>query len=210
MQRSARGAPAYKRAATLWRGDGGRVVTLEYKSKPQGSIESSIGMSFFPPPLAAALGAGGLVPFLALSAPVQSVLPFDTLLKPLRKLMGRPSLKATELQVTYGCCIMSFLGAPHWGWALSSAAAPAGVTAFRLIWGVTPALIAWPLASTPAPASLDALSAGLGLAYAVDAAAWVTRQTPRCYLALRTPLTLVAVLSLQSNREKFTRKDEES
>ena len=102
--------------------------------------------------------------------------------------------------------ILSFLGAPHWGWALSSTAAPPGVTAFRLIWGVTPALIAWPLASTPAPTSLDALSAGLGLAYAVDAAAWVAGQTPRCYLALRTPLTLVAILSLQSNRDRWRNK----
>ena len=160
-------------------------------------------MSLFPPPLAGALGAGGLIPFLATSAPVQLILPFDALLKPLRSAIGRPSLNATELQVTYGCMILSFLGAPHWGWALSSAPAPRGVTAFRLIWGVTPALIAWPLASTPAPASLDALSAGLGLAYAVDAAAWLARQTPRCYLALRTPLTLVAIPSLQSNRDRW-------
>lgn len=150
-------------------------------------------MSLFPPPLAGALGAGGLIPFLATSAPVQLVLPFDALLKPLRNAIGRPSLNATELQVTYGCMILSFLGAPHWGWALSSTAAPRGVTAFRLIWGVT-------------PASLDALSAGLGLAYAVDAAAWVAGQTPRCYLALRTPLTLVAILSLQSNRDRWRNK----
>ena len=163
-------------------------------------------MSLFPPPLAGALGAGGLIPFLATSAPVQLILPFDALLKPLRSAIGRPSLNATELQVTYGCMILSFLGAPHWGWALSSTPAPRGVTAFRLIWGVTPALIAWPLASTPAPKSLDALSAGLGLAYAVDAAAWVAGQTPRCYLALRTPLTLVAILSLQSNRDRWRNK----
>ena len=69
-------------------------------------------MSLFPPPLAGALGAGGLVPFLATSAPVQLVLPFDALLKPLRNAIGRPSLNATELQVTYGCMILSFLGAP--------------------------------------------------------------------------------------------------
>ena len=47
-------------------------------------------MSLFPPPLAGALGAGGLVPFLATSAPVQLVLPFDALLKPLRSAIGRP------------------------------------------------------------------------------------------------------------------------
>ena len=64
-------------------------------------------MSLFPPPLAGALGAGGLVPFLATSAPVQLVLPFDALLKPLRSAIGRPSLNATELQVTYGCMILS-------------------------------------------------------------------------------------------------------
>ena len=126
-------------------------------------------MSVFPPPLAGALGAGGLIPFLATSAPVQLILPFDALLKPLRSAIGRPSLNATELQVTYGCMILSFLGAPHWGWALSSAPAPRGVTAFRLIWGVTPALVAWPLASTPAPASLDALSASNDAGAGVEA-----------------------------------------
>ena len=93
-------------------------------------------MSLFPPPLAGALGAGGLIPFLATSAPAQFVLPFDALLKPLRSAIGRPSLNATELQVTYGCVILSFLGAPHWGWALSSTAAPRGVTALAALVGV--------------------------------------------------------------------------
>ena len=69
-------------------------------------------MSLFPPPLAGALGAGGLIPFLATSAPVQLVLPFDALLKPLRSAIGRPSLNATELQVTYGCMICLLYTSP--------------------------------------------------------------------------------------------------
>ena len=242
-------------------------------------------MALAPPPLAALLGAGGLIPFVAFSQPSRRLLPLDAALGPLRDALGRPSLNPTELQVTYGCSILSFLGAPHWGWAL----APAGpasprLTAFRLLWGVTPALLAWPCASgcprgkrddvastlasaparrrasteysrggrggaatpdarrrrktrtargdaaaatwifrvgrrrygngkngrssfrvrsrnrsTPAPLSLDALSAGLLVAYGVDAACWRARVVPRCYLALRTPLTFVAVASLQSN-----------
>ena len=94
-------------------------------------------MSLFPPPLAGALGAGGLIPFLATSAPVQLVLPFDALLKPLRNAIGRPSLNATELQVTYGCMLLSVNGAPHRGWAFVTSLRRA--PAFRLVWGVTPA-----------------------------------------------------------------------
>ena len=43
------------------------------------------------------------------------------------------------------------------------------------------------------------LSGGLALAYGVDVACWALGLAPRCYLALRTPLTLVAIASLQSN-----------
>ena len=64
--------------------------------------------------------------------------------------------------------ILSFLGAPHWGFALGgSPPASPRANAFRLVWGVTPSLLAWPCASTPAPLSLDALSAGLAAAMAV-------------------------------------------
>ena len=92
--------------------------------------------------------------------------------------------------------ILSFLGAPHWGWALSSTAAPRGH-------GVSVDL-GRDAGADRVAARVDAgagvphaLSAGLGLARRRRAAWWPARP-PRCYLALRTPLTLAPLP--QSNR----------
>ena len=52
---------------------------------------------------------------------------------------------ATTAMITYGACILSFLGAVHWGFALE----PGGVVIDpklnhqRLTFGIAPALIAW-------------------------------------------------------------------
>jgi len=144
-----------------------------------------------------ALGVGGLVPFVALSREGQRLLPHEVWLAPLRELMGRPSLNATELQVTYGAAILAFLGGPHWGFAIRGR-----LTTLQLLWGVTPPLIAWPAASTPAPASLDLLSFGLGASLLVDAAFSLVKLVPWQYLLLRSPLTIVAAWALQSNKQK--------
>jgi hypothetical protein len=55
--------------------------------------------SLLPPPLAAALGLGGLIPFCALSAPGQRALDVRRRLGPARAALDRPSLNGTELQV---------------------------------------------------------------------------------------------------------------
>lgn len=121
-------------------------------------------------------------------------------LAPMRQLFRRPSLNATEVQVTYGCAILSFLGGPHWGFAFARARRP-----MQLLWGVTPPLIAWPAASLPAPGSIDVLSFGLGLSLVVDSLFSFNKLIPRSYLLLRTPLTIVAAWSLQSNRPPWGR-----
>lgn len=146
---------------------------------------------------AIALGAGGLVPFAALSRPGQDALDHELWLRYLRRCFGRPSLSATEVQVTYGCVILAFLGGPHWGFAL--AARPTRARALQLAWGVTPPLVAWPAASLPPPTSIDLVTAGLGTSLSVDALFCFFRLVPLPYLLLRTPLTLVAAASLQSN-----------
>mmetsp|Transcript_5976 Transcript_5976/g.25009 ORF Transcript_5976/g.25009 Transcript_5976/m.25009 type:complete len:161 (-) Transcript_5976:80-562(-) len=150
---------------------------------------------------AVALGVGGLVPFVALSRPGQERLPHEALwLRRLRTAAGRRTLNATECQVTYGCAILSFLGGPHWGFAL--AAAPTRLRTLQIAWGVVPALIAWPCASLPAPASLDGLSVGLGLSLVVDAVFAALRCVPPLYVVVvRAPLTAVAIAALRSNRD---------
>ena len=83
-------------------------------------------MSLFPSPLVAALGAGGLIPFCALSKPGAAQLDVDNRLGPLRQLLGRPSLNATELQVTDGGKVRSLRRAPPWGSFVCPAGRAAG------------------------------------------------------------------------------------
>mmetsp|Transcript_17128 Transcript_17128/g.22231 ORF Transcript_17128/g.22231 Transcript_17128/m.22231 type:complete len:153 (+) Transcript_17128:75-533(+) len=143
------------------------------------------------------LGFGGLIPFVGLSKPGQRFINHEFWLEPLRKAIRRPSLNATEIQVTYGVVILSFLGGPHWGFSFANRRH----NYLQLLWGVTPPLIAWPAASIPAPASLDWISFGLGSSLLVDTIFSRLRCIPLSYLLLRTPLTLIATLSLQSNKQ---------
>lgn len=87
------------------------------------------------PPAALWLGGGGLVPFAILPAVIWLLPSFE--------------LAAQQALLAYGAVILSFLGAVHWGIALTAPRWPV------LAWSVAPALIGW--------ISL-ALSPGLGLA----------------------------------------------
>jgi Protein of unknown function (DUF3429) len=81
----------------------------------------------------------GLIPFLALGATV--------LLSPLE------SQAAIEGLIAYGAVVLSFIGAVHWGFALRDTAHPVngvplppavlGAERELLIFGVTPAIMAW-------------------------------------------------------------------
>lgn len=140
------------------------------------------------PPTALALGALGVVPFIALSTPVS---------KHIAWALPLAVSERTELfQVGYGVAIASFLGGVHWGAALSSPliAGPvaARMAAERLAWGVVPSLLAWPLvAMEPGPASA-LLSALIPALYLVDRRFARRGLLPLWYMALRAPLTLGA------------------
>ncbi|HQT66531.1 MAG: DUF3429 domain-containing protein [Rhodospirillales bacterium 20-60-12] len=85
--------------------------------------------------LAWLLGLGGLLPFLLCAVVI--------MLHPLW------AVGATRALIAYGAVILSFLGAVHWGFALSEGIAPvAGLVGgagqrSRLVFGVAPALLAW-------------------------------------------------------------------
>jgi hypothetical protein len=140
------------------------------------------------PPTALALGAFGVVPFIALSPPVSKhiawLLPFAV------------SERAELFQVGYGVAIASFLGGVHWGAALSSplTAGPvaARMAAERFAWGVVPSLLAWPLVAMEAGPASALLSALLPALYLVDRRFARRGLLPVWYMALRAPLTLGA------------------
>lgn len=58
------------------------------------------------------------------------------------------------VQVGYGACILSFLGAIHWGFEISQYGGNVGVK--RYIYGAAPALIAWPSILLPVDFALIA------------------------------------------------------
>lgn len=81
-----------------------------------------------PPTFVSLLGGAGLIPFVALSKPGQDLMMNENdeyywkqnrhtntdVLQKMGTAIGRTSLNPTELQVTYGCMILTFLGGPHW------------------------------------------------------------------------------------------------
>ena len=82
---------------------------------------------------AVALGFAGIIPFVG-CAIAAWVLSFPWY------------LLAVELQTFYGACILSFLGAVHWGLAMAGYGAKRDAEAMswqRLGWSVGPALLAW-------------------------------------------------------------------
>eukprot|EP00878_Enallax_costatus_P041182 GHUV01047744.1.p1 GENE.GHUV01047744.1~~GHUV01047744.1.p1 ORF type:complete len:170 (-),score=46.35 GHUV01047744.1:199-708(-) len=102
------------------------------------------------------------------------------------------------LQVCYGVTIVSFLGAVHWGVAMSSSLS--GPVAARIanegfVYSVIPSLCAWPAALMEPGAGAVVLSILLPACYGAD---YGRRNIglPQWYMALRLPLTLLATFGM--------------
>lgn len=130
-----------------------------------------------------ALGLGGLLPFLA-SALVAAAGPEGWQPFALRALL------------VYGACILSFLGAVHWGLALHPRPGEERAGPLRMALGVLPALVA-ALALLLPPGWTVALLV-LGLLGTVGAEQWAALKglVPGNYMLLRWVLTVGACLSL--------------
>jgi len=114
------------------------------------------------PAVPLALGLLGALPFVAMSAPM------FTLLQANFELPEALVARRGTLHAGYGATILSFLGGMHWGFAAagcSAAAGAAGAAAaaapLRFAWSVAPSLVAWPALMLPAPAALVTLAGGL-------------------------------------------------
>ena len=133
------------------------------------------------PAAAARLGAAGALPFLATAVAVWLLdSPYD--------------FYALEIQRTYAACILSFMGAVHWG--LAMAAAPERPSAARLAASVLPCLIAWvALLLVPWLGLIVLILTFAGLFF-YDLRAAAAGLTPAWYPNLRRPLTAAVILSL--------------
>jgi hypothetical protein len=77
---------------------------------------------------------------------------------------GLHALAASQM-LLYAGLIASFLGAVHWGAAIHGEQGP---QSSRLIWGVAPALIAWPLLNLPQEIAFAGFAALFGVILLVD------------------------------------------
>lgn len=123
-------------------------------------------------PLPARLfGLGGLIPFLALAVACSAW----------------PELG--EALLAYGATILAFLGAVHWGFALSDGRAPW----WRFGLGVVPALLAWVALLLPVGMGLVLLATGIAATVLVERAAARQGLMTGPYLALRYVLSAGAI-----------------
>lgn len=137
------------------------------------------------PPVVAFLGYTGLIPFVA---PVLAALlgwspwPFG------------PSWSIVQL--SYGAVILSFLGALHWGVAMTSQRLDDATQRFAYLWSVIPSLFAWVALLLAGSLGSLLLSLVFVLQWIMDRRLQAVAQLPDWFIPLRTRLTVGAVASL--------------
>ncbi|NMG01570.1 DUF3429 domain-containing protein [Azoarcus taiwanensis] len=127
------------------------------------------------------LGFSGLLPFIGLAV--------AALVDPMRATLWNHAL------VAYGAIILSFVGALHWGFAMTAGGLSQGERTGRFAWSVMPALIAWAALLLVGASVLFAallLLAGFWLHYLQDRVLAHRADLPAWYLPLRLTLTSVA------------------
>jgi hypothetical protein len=134
------------------------------------------------PAIVAALGYGGLVPFIVFAAAASQG---DT-----HADLSRAALFA------YAAVILSFVGALHWGFAMTAPGLDARQRAHLYRWSVVPALLAWPALLVYAKPAMLLLIVGFVAQYRQDRrlAKQAGREgfLPAWYLPLRLRLSVVA------------------
>lgn len=127
------------------------------------------------------LGYGGLLPFVALAA---------------------TGLWATDAPLwgsallAYGAVILSFVGALHWGFAMSQAGLSDSERTRCFAWSVVPSLLAWPALLLPLAGGSALLIAGFVAHLVQDHRLAARIPVPAWYLPLRGRLTVTACVCL--------------
>jgi hypothetical protein len=138
------------------------------------------------PATVAALGYGGLVPFIVFCAAAsQGDMHAD---------LWRAAL------FSYAAVILSFVGALHWGFAMTAPGLDARQRAHLYRWSVVPALLAWPALLVYAKPAMLLLVVGFAAQYRQDRrlATHAGREgfLPAWYLPLRLRLSVVACVCI--------------
>jgi len=128
------------------------------------------------------LGYGGLLPFLVLT--------------PASLLDHHHGAVWSDALYAYGAIILSFIGALHWGLAMSLPELSERQRSAWFAWSVVPALIAWPAVLFSPPLAAPLLVVGFIAHYLQDRRLARQATLPGWYLPLRLRLTSVAVVCL--------------
>ena len=138
-----------------------------------------------PRPVAVAwLGYGGLIPFIGTA--------LVCWLEPNHRSLW------LQMLLAYGAVILSFVGALHWGFAMTHPATAGQGASGLYIWSIVPSLLGW-VALLVSPAFGAALLiAGFLTHYRQDLRLARVLTLPAWYLPLRLQLTVVACLCLAS------------
>ena len=142
------------------------------------SDENSVAL----PRTVAWLGYGGLLPFLVLT--------------PASLLDHHHGVVWGDALYAYGAIILSFIGALHWGLAMSLPELSERQRSARFTWSVVPALIAWPAVLFSPPLAAPLLVFGFIAHYLQDRPLARQAKLADWYLPLRLRLSSVAVVCL--------------
>ena len=134
------------------------------------------------PKTALLLGYGGLIPFVTLSLATWF-------------LTSHWLVQAHEALLLYASIILTFMGAIHWGVAMTRSAVPSNID---LSFSVIPALIAWFAFFTTQSINYVILYISFVGLCLIDSRGSKQGNLPGWYPKLRVPLTTVVVISLIS------------
>lgn len=129
--------------------------------------------------MAKTLGYAGLIPFIVFSAGTWMTLPLME--------------NAHTALMTYAAIILSFMGAIHWGLAMSQNRSHANL---QLAGSVIPALLGWLALLVPMLYGYGLLALSFVVLYFADMLAGDKGLVPSWYLPMRVKLTTVVVLCL--------------
>lgn len=130
------------------------------------------------------LGYGGLIPFLALT--------------PASLLDHHHGVVWSDALYAYGAIILGFIGALHWGLAMSLPELTERQRSALFAWSVVPALIAWLAVLFSPPLAAPLLVSGFIAHYLQDRRLARQARLPDWYLPLRLRLSSVAVVCLSA------------
>lgn len=128
----------------------------------------------------AVLGYGGLLPFVGLTLLIVFFAEYRGF--------------ASIMLVSYGAVILSFVGALHWGFAMTLEGLLAKQRRERLVWSVIPALIGW--VGTLLPVPLGCLVLTFGFIGHLWQDHQLAQAVPGWFMPMRVHLTAVASLCL--------------